>query len=146
MIGTIAQILKITKEEDLISEFEAFESSLHTELIELRSKLSQSILSTEAGHIQQHMAYVEAWRDRVTKYNALATAFAEHAKSSYFLLPTSKEVKTIEKEAHQKKLLAGFIGLRTYTEELIKSVDSRVNIAKVLLRVEVGGATPTTFR
>jgi hypothetical protein len=146
MINAIAQILKITKEEDLLTEFEAFETSLHTQLIELETKLSQSILSTEVTSVQSHMCLVESWRDRVTKYNMLTTSFVDHCKSTYFLLPDGKNVRAIEKEAHQKKLQAGFVGLKAYTEELIKSVDSRVNLCKVVLRAEIGGATPTTFR
>lgn len=86
------------------------------------------------------MCYVESWRDRVTKYNALTSAFVEHAKSTYFVLPPGKGITAVDKEAHQKKLLAGFVGLRCYTEELIKSVDSRVNLCKKLMGIELDGS------
>lgn len=136
MINTISEILKITKEEDLLSEFQQFESALDNNLQALKMKLDSSLTNTDTSQIQNHMCFVESWRDRVTKYNALVTAFVEHAKSSYFIMPAGKGITAPDRDAHQKKLLAGFLGMKSYTEELIRSIDSRVNLSKVLLRIE----------
>jgi hypothetical protein len=142
LINSIVDILKIIKEEDLKKEFGEFERQVTEGLQPLTAKLQQQVLSSEVQQLELHMTYVESWRDRVCRYNALAQAFVEHVKSTHFNLPPSKNVGVFEKEAYQKQLLAGFIGLRSMMEEKIRSVDSRVNLCKKLLGIESDIANP----
>jgi hypothetical protein len=140
MVNSIAQVLKITKEETLFKEFEELETAYATKIQPLRVMLRSNPLTTDAGQIQNHMCEVGKWRDLIGKYNALMTSFVSHIKGSDFLLAKGPNVGVLEKEAYQKKLLAGFVGLAADTEQLIKSIDSRVNECKILLRVETQGS------
>jgi len=82
---SIREIFKINTVEELNAARDQFEQEINTKTEPLVAKLEQNILSSDVVSIEQHMAYVEAWRARLVKYHALASAFTDHAKDSTFL-------------------------------------------------------------
>lgn len=140
---SIKEIFNITTVEALNAARDQFEGELTIKLKPLTEKLESNILSSDVPSIEQHMAFVEAWRSRLVRYHAMASAFTDHAKDSTFLgskVITSDEktvkVPEIERDAIRRKLSGGFSALQGYLEGLIDSVDSRVNLSKKVLGIE----------
>ena len=136
MVNRVVDILRIKNEDDLFQEMEEFETVLVATLEPLRNKLAAQVMSDEVSQLEMHMTYVESWRDRVAQYLSFASTFVEHGKSTSFLLPAGKNVTVADRDAYQKKMTAGFVGLRDDLEQMVKSIDSRVNLCKKLLGVE----------
>lgn len=139
---SIREIFKIDSVESLNAARDQFETEIEIKLQPLVDKLEQNILSSDVVSIEQHMAYVESWRARLVRYHALASGFTDHAKDSTFLTAkladeTSKRVPEIERDAYRRKLSGGFSALQSYIEGMIDSVDSRVNLCKKVLGIEV---------
>src|SRR5258708_32475856 len=141
---SIKEVFHINTVEALNAARDQFESELETKLAGLLKALEQNILSSDVASIEQHMAYVESWRARLVRYHALASAFTDHAKDSTFLPAKNcgdgeKVLRTpeIERDAYRRKLAGGFSALQTYMEGLIDSVDSRFNLARKGLAIEI---------
>lgn len=139
---TIAEVLRIQDEDDFIKMLPKFEASLDLHLGELDQLLRKQVLSNEVPSIERHMVAVEHFRDEVGRLNAIAKAFVEHAQSSLFTLGSKSSVLASkvtqgDKDAHVKKLSAGYKALYELLQEKIKSIDSRVNVCKILLRQTV---------
>jgi|SRR5271166_1662136 len=139
-VNTIVEILKIKTEADFISSVGDFEGTIELTFRPLTDKLRQQVLTSEVQQLELHMTFVESWRDRVAKGLMIASAFEQHGKSHYFLLPGGKNVTTTDREAYQKSITAGAAALCVYFEQLLRSVDSRVNLCKKLLGNEETGA------
>lgn len=136
-VATIVEILGIKTEADLIQAIQEFESSLTVNLKPLCDRLKQQVLTSEVQQLELHMTYVESWRDRVSKYLMLSNALQSHGESHRFLLPTGKNVTATDREAYMTGLTNGASACCKYLEQLIRSIDSRVNVCKILLRSEV---------
>lgn len=141
---SIKEIFNINTVEALNAARDQFESELDAKLNPLIEKLQSNVLSTDVTSIETHMAFVESWRARCVRYHALASAFTDHAKDSTFLAAKTNgdadkpvKVSEIERDAHRRKLAGGFAALQTYLEGLIDSIDSRVNLSKKVLGIEV---------
>lgn len=139
---SIKEIFKITTIEELNAARDQFEQELHTKLYPLTAKLDQDILSSDVASIEQHMSFVESYRARLVQYFSLATAFANHAKDSTFLPAktdgeNAKRTPEIERDAFRRKLAGGFSALEVRIEGYIDCIDSRVNLSKKILGIEV---------
>lgn len=141
---SIKDIFKIDTVEALNAARDQFEGEITSRLQPLVDKLDQNILSTDVTSIETHMAFVESWRARLVKIHALASAFTDHAKDSTFLAAKTNgdsekpiKISEIERDAHRRKLSGGFQALETYLEGLIYSIDSRVNLSKKVLGIEI---------
>jgi hypothetical protein len=139
VIGSIREILKIQTVEDLGAAFLQFDSELDRFLEPLYKALDMNIMSSEVQDIVAHMAYVEKFRGRVTRYFSLAAAFTDYAKSSIFIQPTAKGVTEFVRDAHRRSLAGPFQALSERLEHLIDSIDSRVNLCKKITGMEVVG-------
>jgi hypothetical protein len=136
MISTIRQILEITKEADLKTEFGEFEDSITENLHPLVVLLGKDVRTTEVSSILDHMTGVEKWREKVVRYLSLATAFHGHAKSDHFIVVKTKGQTEFDRSSYQKKLTCAFDGIEVYLEGLLYCLDSRVNVCKKLLGAE----------
>ena len=142
----ISEIFTIDTPEALMAARNHFEEKLHETLTPLVKELESNILSTDVASIEAHMALVESWRSRLVKYHAFASAFCDHAKDSTFLQDKTTDgdkpvkITEIERDAYRRKLSSGFAALQTLLEGYIDSVDSRVNLAKKVLGIEVIGS------
>ena len=137
MVGSIVEILKIHNEKEFHDAMSEFEGTIEQTLKPLTDKLRQQVLTSEVQQLEMHMTFVESWRDRVAKCLMFATAFEQHGKSHWFLLPGGKNVTATDREAYQKSITAGASAKCIYLEQLLRAVDSRVNICKILLRNEM---------
>lgn len=135
MIKSVSDIIAITKEENLIKEMSAFELAAENRMAMVEGLLTQDIKSSNEFAIEKHMSTVESFRQTAVRIHALAMCFLEHAKSQWFTLSKGKEISEFDRHAKQKQMVAPFAGLESRTEGLIKSIDSRVNMCKVLLRL-----------
>lgn len=141
----IKEIFKINTPDELTAARDQFEVEIDTKIASLVVALEQNILSSDVVSIERHMAYVESWRARLVRYHSFASAFADHAKDSTFLAAKStssdgeKEKRTpeIERDAYRRKLAGGFTAMQSYLEGLIDCVDSRVNLSKKVLGIEI---------
>lgn len=141
MVGSIVEILKLRTEKDFHGAVEEFETAINTALKPLCDKLRQQVLTNEVQQLEMHMTFVESYRDRVAKALMFAAAFEQHGKSHHFLIPAGKNITATDREAYQKSMTAGASAYCVYLEQLLKSVDSRVNLCKKLLGNEVEGTT-----
>lgn len=146
MISSIVDILKIRTEKDLHESLAEFESAVDTSLKPLTDKLRQQVLTSEVQQLELHMTFIESWRDRVAKALMFAAAFEQHGKSHWFLIPTGKNITATDRESYQRSITAGASALVIYLEQLLKSVDSRVNLCKKLLGNEEQGSRNTFSR
>ena len=137
-VSRVTQILKILKEADLMTEMGKFEDAIYEAGDPLLKLLRLDVRSTDVISLLDHMTEVERWRERVGRWHALAETFVQHCKSDHFIVKREKGISDFDREAYQKRLLAGFLGLETWLEGLVKSVDSRVNLCKKLLGLEEG--------
>ena len=139
MVSSIVEILKIRTEKDFHEAISEFETTIEQNLKPLTDKLRQQVLTSEVQQLEMHMTFVESWRDRVAKALMFASAFEQHGKSHWFLLPGGKNITSTDREAYQKSMTAGASAYSVYLEQLLKSVDSRVNLCKKLLGNEAEG-------
>ncbi len=137
-VSRVTQILKILKEADLMTEMGKFEDAIYEAGDPLLRLLRLDVRSNDVANLLDHMTSVERWRERTTRWFGLATCFVSHCKSDHFIVKREKGISDFDREAYQKRLLAGFLGLETWLEGLVKSVDSRVNLCKKLLGLEEG--------
>lgn len=139
-VSSLVDILGIKTEAEFKAAIGDFETTIVSVFKPLTDKLRQQVLSSEVQQLELHMTFVESWRDRVAKALMLASAFEQHGKSHYFLLPGGKNITTTDREAYQRSIIAGAMALGLYFEQLLRSVDSRVNLCKKLLGNESEGA------
>lgn len=140
-VNTIVEILGIKTEADLRNAVGDFETSVEAVFKSLTDRLRQQVLSSEVQQLEMHMTFVESWRDRVAKALMLSSALEQHGKSHYFLLPGGKNITSTDREAYMRSITAGASALCVYFEQLLRSVDSRVNLCKKLLGNESEGNT-----
>ena len=139
----ISEIFAIDTVTALTAARNSFEETLDVKIAPLVAQLEANVLSSDVASIETHMAFIESWRSRLVKYHALASAFCDHAKDSTFLVSKTtdgdKPVKLseIERDAYRRKLSGGFAALQTLLEGYIDSIDSRVNLSKKVLGIEV---------
>lgn len=143
MAKSIAEILGLKTEKDYNVALQGMEEEFNLIFKPLQDKLSQQVLTSEVQQLELHMTFVESWRDRVAKALMFATALENHGKSHHFLLAGGKGITATDREAYQKSITAGASALCVYLEHTIRSVDSRVNLCKILLRNEMEGTTNT---
>ncbi len=136
-VNTIVEVLGIKTEPEFKAAIGEYESSVILALKPLTDRLSQQVLTSEVQQLELHMTFVESWRDRTAKALMVANAFVSQGKSHHFLLPGGKNITTTDREAYQKSIIGGCSAVASYLEDLIKSIDSRVNLCKILLRNEV---------
>lgn len=137
-VSRVQQILALTKEEDLIRELGKFEDAIYEAGDPLLRLLRMDVRSNDVANLLDHMTNVERWRERTTRWYGLATCFVSHCKSDHFIVKREKGISDFDREAYQKRLLAGFLGLECWLEGLVRSVDSRVNLCKKLAGLEEG--------
>ena len=140
-VSRVTQILQITTESRLLSELKKFEDSIYAQVRPLRVLLAKDLHSTEIASIQNHMTEVERWREKVLRWASLTKTFVSHCKSDHFVVKREAGMKITDhdRDAYQKRLVSGFLGLDFYLEGLVETIDSRVNMAKVLLRLDEAG-------
>lgn len=140
---SIKEIFTINSVEELTAARDQFEGEINEKITPLVAALEKNILSSDVASLETHMAYVESWRARLVRFHSFASAFTDHAKDSTFLSSKttdgteSKRVPEIERDAYRRKLSGGFSAMQTYLEGLIDCVDSRVNLAKKVLGIEI---------
>jgi hypothetical protein len=136
-VSTISDIIKITSEKGLIDEMAIFEKALakRVEPVEALLRIDIRAQSDNESSVEDHMTAVESQRQAAVRCHALAACFLEHSKSSYFSLKKGKDVSELDRRQKEKMLVAPFEGLSVWTEGLIRSIDSRTNLCKVLLRL-----------
>ena len=132
-VSTVAQIIAITEESSLIQELGLFEKAVEKRIEPIENLLSLDIKSANEFTLEQHMSKIDSYRQISVKIHALASCFLEHAKSPYFALAKGTG---FERESKQKQLTAPFQGMVVRYEGLVKSIDSRVNMVKTLLRLQ----------
>lgn len=137
-MNRIQDIVEITESFELMEQLSVYEDDLDKLLKPLQDLLEINILSDNVS-VAQHCVEVERWRERIAKQLSLAIGFAEFSKSSNFTLPKSKDVTEHDRDAYKKRNSAGFVAIQKYLEELISSIDSRVNLCKKMLETKVAG-------
>jgi hypothetical protein len=135
MVSKVSEIIAITKEADLIKEMTAFENAIDKRLKSVEDLLDMDVNSSNEFAIEKHMSVVESYRQIAVRVHSLAACFLEHSKSPWFTLSKSKDISEFDRHAKQKQMVAPFFGLEARSEGLIKSIDSRVNMCKVLLKL-----------
>ncbi|MGC1582100.1 MAG: hypothetical protein WA766_11485 [Candidatus Acidiferrales bacterium] len=143
----ISEIFSINSPAALIAARDKFEEDLNVKIAPLVAQLESNVLSSDVASIETHMAFIESWRSRLVKYHSLASAFCDHAKDSTFLADKgtsdghestpSKKLSELERDAYRRKLAGGFSALQALLEGYIDSIDSRVNLSKKVLGIEV---------
>lgn len=136
MVNRIQDILEIETFPEFLETFKGFAGQVEDKLEPLEAQLGLNLTTGDVGTIQKHMAYVESWRIKVTKYHAFATAFLEHAKSAVFLVAKSKEMTDMDRTSHQKAVTCGPAALQLGLANTLECIDSRVNLCKKLLGIE----------
>jgi hypothetical protein len=144
-VSKVQQILALVKEEDLVREMGKFEDAIYEAGAPLLRLLAQDVRSTDVVSLLDHMTEVERWRERTSRWHALAKCFLEHCKSDHFIVIRTKGVTDFERTAYQKRLSAGFAGLETWLEGVVDSIDSRVNLCKKLAGLDEAGSRSTRF-
>lgn len=144
-VGSIVEILGIKTEADLIQAMQDFETTLNANIKPLNDRLKQQVLTAEVQQLELHMTYVESWRDRIARYLMLSNALQNHGESSRFLIPTGKNITATDREAYMTGLTNVASSSCKYLVELLRSIDSRVNVCKILLRNEVEGTKNTRY-
>lgn len=139
MVGSIREILKIKKPESLAAAFEQLEQDMEERLKGLENELDKNILSSDVIDTMKHMTWVESWRNKVSRYQYLVSGFVEYSKSSQFSMPAEKGVTEAVRDAWKKSLSGPYVALQSRLDNLIESIDSRVNVCKKVLGTEMDG-------
>lgn len=136
-VSTVAQIIDITTEEKLVEEMKAFDKAMEkrVEPIELLLSIDVRSQSNSEQNVEDHMSAVESQRQAGVRLHSLAACFLEHAKSPYFALKKAAGVNAEMIRAKEKMMIAPFEGMTVRAEGLVRSIDSRVNLCKMLLRL-----------
>lgn len=132
MVSTYAQVIAVTNEEDLFREMAALEVAADKRIEPIEKLLSIDVRGSQETTLESHMSQVDSYRQKSVRLHSLAACFLEHAKSSNFALTSGTEAT---KRAKEKQLTAAFEGMVVRYEGLIKSIDTRVNLCKSLLRL-----------
>ena len=137
MVSTVADIVAITSETELQNEMRAFEKALERRVEPIEKLLNVDIRAQAESEssVEDHMTAIESKRQTAVRIHSLSACFLEHAKSPYFLLKKGPGVTAEDRRSKEKMLVAPFEGLVVRTEGLVKSIDSRTNLCKVLLRL-----------
>jgi hypothetical protein len=143
MVSSVQEIIKLTKAEDLVKEMEVFETAANKRIEPIEELLRKDIRSGEEITVQNHMTKIDSYRQVAVRIFALAACFLEHAKSPYFALVNGTE---FQRNSKQKQMIAPFTGMYERYDGLVKSIDSRVNLCKVLLRAAGDNNTNTSIR
>lgn len=136
MISTIAEAHGLLTAEDMETALLQTEHDLNNALEPLRSQLQVNLLSGDPSDIYMHMGFVESWRDRVARHLVVIQAVYEHSKSDHFELKIDSKPTEFKRDQYRRRLSGGWAALQTGLENLIESIDSRVNICKKRLGVE----------
>lgn len=144
-VNSAADILKIHTEADLNNAIQEFSDVIDNSLQPLNEALRKQLLTPAVQQLELHMTFVESWRDRVARTLMLATILLNHGKGHRFLLAGGKNVTSTDREAYMKQLVCAAIGYVDYLAETLKSIDSRVNSCKILLRSEVESGKNSRF-
>jgi hypothetical protein len=139
MVGSIREILKIVTPEQLQAAFLQFETELWDRIKPLEAVLEKNIMSPDVPSTLQHMAYVESWRNRIARHLYLTDGFVSYAKSSQFALPVEKGTTEAVRDAWKKTLCGPFEAVQRRLENLIETIDSRVNMCKKKIGMESEG-------
>jgi hypothetical protein len=148
VVGSIREILNIQTAEALQLAFLKYDEDLEGFLRPLDHVLDKNILSGDVPDILQHMTWVESWRNRVSKQLSIVTGFVEYAKSSRFALARGSGITDTVRDQYRKTLAGPFQALQVRLENLVDSIDSRVNMCKKKLGMEgsVEGVRNNTSR
>ena len=136
MLNSIAQAHGLLTEADLAQALLGYENDLARELQPFEAQLTRNIITGSPADIMQHMGYVETWRDRVTRFLMVAAACVEHAKSDHFEATSDKKMTEERRKAYQRRLAGGWAALQARLENLVDSIDSRVNLCKKVLGID----------
>jgi len=140
MVNRIQDILDIKETQKFLDTFKAFSIQLEAAIAPLLDLLALNLSTGDVSSTVRHMSTVESWRVKVTRYHGFAAAFSEHARSSQFLIPKSKDITEKDREANMKSLTAGPQALQMMLSNLLGCIDSRVNLCKKLLGMESDSA------
>lgn len=146
MLNTVAEVLDLRTEENLLAAFKQFELELVTTLRPLEDLLDKSIHTMDPAVNHQHATTVNSWRNRVDKYLMFMVALEGHAKSSLFLLPKTAGVTDSVREAHRRGISAPFTAWAGRLERLIDSIDNCVNLCKKCVASEENGRKSAVAR
>jgi hypothetical protein len=136
LVSTCWEVTQIHDETTLLAEFRAFDRAFEEKVIPIEELLKLDVRSAQDEiDLEMHGASVEAYRQRIVRLHALAITFLEHSKSTWFLLKKTTGIGEADRRAKEKMLSAPFSGLTERTDGLVKSIDSRVNLCKALLKV-----------
>lgn len=136
-VSTVAQIIEITTEDKLIEEMKMFDRAMEKRIEPIETLLSVDVRAQSGSEqaVEDHMTAIESQRQAAVRLHALSACFLEHAKSPWFALKKTAGVNAEMIRSKEKMLVAPFEGMTTRAEGLVKSIDSRVNLCKVLLRL-----------
>jgi hypothetical protein len=136
-VSTVAQIIEITDEVNLVAEMKIFDKAMEKRIepIELLLAVDVRSQSQSEQSVEDHMSKIEAQRQAAVRLHSLSACFLEHAKSPYFRLKKGKDISEDDRRSKEKMLVAPFTGMTVRTEGLVKSIDSRVNLCKMLLKL-----------
>jgi hypothetical protein len=146
VVGSIREILKIETPEQLQLAFIQYEADLEDKLRPLENVLDKNILSPDVPDILQHMTWVESWRNRVARHLYVVSGFTEYAKSSRFALPVDRGTTETIRDQWKKTLCGPYQAMQARLENLIESIDSRVNLCKKKLGMEFDGEKQRSSR
>lgn len=139
MIQNIRDVLQLKTAEDVLRTGLEYNDDVRDYLTPLEQLLERSILHGDPVKLEQHMADVEAWRGRVARQLYLVSAVVEYGKSNRFALASGKGVTEAIRDGYRRSFLWPWTAVESYLEELIACVDSRVNLCKKKLYMEVDG-------
>lgn len=140
MISSIREIRGVNDQETLLEMENQFDKDIHASLQPLVKLLDANVMPLDQVSLQNHMTSVESWRSRVVRLLSLSTSFVQHSESEGFRLKKEKGVTGDDQDAHKKHMCAGFKGMTVLLEGLVDCIDSRVNLCKKLVDVDVRGA------
>lgn len=136
MIHTIAQVLKINTEQDLLQQLVQLDEQYEEDMVPLTNALAKNVFSMDPHSLSAHAGLVDSWRDKISRFLMIASALVEHAKSDRFELPAQKGNTEIKRDMHRRSLSGGFDAWKTRLDHTIRSIDNRVNLCKKLLGIE----------
>jgi hypothetical protein len=134
--ATIAQVLKLHTEEAMQATLFQLDEQYEEALMPLTQALARNVFSMDPQTLEAHSGLVESWRDRVARFLMIVSALREHAKSDRFELPREKGITETKREMHQRTLAGGYEAWKVRLENILKAIDSRVNLCKKLLGIE----------
>lgn len=137
MLQNIRDILGLKTPEDVLKTGLDYSDDLKRHLEPLEKLLAKSILHGDPAKLEQHMAEVESWRDRVARQLYIVSAVVEYGKSNRFALGQGKGVTESIRDGYRRSFLWPWTAAEEYLGHLIDSIDSRVNLCKKKLYMEL---------